>query len=148
MPDDTSPLELCLRLTRAQAALTRRLDGSLSALHGLSFNDFTVLHHLRRANGMKLRRIDLAERLGLTASAVTRTLLPLEKLGWVSRESDPRDARVAHAVLTAAGGQLVENAKITADQLSQEALRGFTDSQLDELSFALGRLAGIHAGNG
>ena len=65
----TSPLDLCLRLARAQAALTRRLDASLSALHGLSFNDFTVLHHLGRAHGMKLRRIDLAERLGLTASA-------------------------------------------------------------------------------
>jgi len=68
-PEDTivSPstsLELCLRLTRAYAVLTRRLDNKLSSVHGLSFSDFMVLHSLSRAEGARLRRIDLAERMG------------------------------------------------------------------------------------
>ena len=63
-------LEFCLRLTRAYATLTRRLDNSLSGLHGLSFGDFMILYHLARAPGSRLRRIDLAERLGLTLSLI------------------------------------------------------------------------------
>ncbi len=38
-----------------------------------------TLYYLERAPGGRLRRVDLAERLGLTASGVTRSLLPLEK---------------------------------------------------------------------
>ena len=56
-----------------------------------------------RAPGGRLRRVDLAERQGLTASGVTRSLLPLEKTGLVGRQPDPRDARVGYAVITAAG---------------------------------------------
>jgi hypothetical protein len=81
-------LEFCLRLTRAHATLTRRLDNALSGVHGLSFGDFMILHHLGRAPGLRLRRIDLAERLDLTPSGVTRSLLPLEKLGLVGRQPD------------------------------------------------------------
>ena len=101
-PADTggaASLEFCMRLTRAYATLTRRLDNALSNLHGLSFGDFMILYHLERAPGTRLRRIDLAERLGLTASGVTRSLLPLEKLGLVSRQPDPRDARVGYLLL-------------------------------------------------
>jgi len=92
-------LDFCIRLTRAQSATVRRLDNVLS-IHGLSFNDFLILYYLEKAPESKLRRIDLAERLGVTASGVTRSLLPLEKLGQVARQQDPRDARVGYAVLT------------------------------------------------
>ena len=93
---DTGPshsLEFCLRLARAYAVLTRLLDNALGNLHGLSFSDFMVLYHLDRAPGTRLRRVDLAERLGLTASGVTLTLLTLEKLGLVVRQPDPRDRK-------------------------------------------------------
>ena len=102
----SAALECCLRLARAYAVLTRRLDNALGSVHGLSFGDFMVLYYLQRAPGARLRRIDLAERLGLTASGVTRTLLPLEKLGLVARQADARDARVGYAVLTRPGSAL------------------------------------------
>jgi hypothetical protein len=92
--------EFCLRLTRAYATLTRRLDNALSNLHGLSFSDFMILYYLGRAPESRLRRVDLAERLGVTASGVTRSLLPLEKLGLVLRQPDPRDARVGYGCST------------------------------------------------
>ena len=98
----SASLDFCLRLARAYSVLTRRLDNALGNLHGLGFSDFMVLYHLQRAPATRLRRIDLAERLGLTASGVTRTLLPLEKLGLVARQPDPRDARVGYASITAA----------------------------------------------
>ena len=140
-------LDFCLRLTRAYAVLTRRLDNALANLHGLSFGDFMVLYHLQRAPGARLRRIDLADRLGLTASGVTRTLLPLEKLGLVAREPDPRDARVGYAILTEAGQGLLANALVSAEAISHDALQSADSAQIGILSDLLGQLAGIHLSN-
>ena len=136
-------LELCIRISRAYAAQTRRLDNSLSNLHGLSFNDFLLLYHLQRAPGSRLRRIDLADKLGLTASGVTRCLLPLEKIGLVERQADPRDARVAYASLSEAGLALLLNAMSTAESASMDLMQTLPAEQIDLLSLQLGLLAGL-----
>lgn len=147
-PTDPSPgLDFCLRLTRAYATVTRRLDNVLAGLHGLSFGDFMILYHLGRAPGKRLRRIDLAERLGLTASGVTRSLMPLEKLGLVTRQPDPRDARVGYALLTDAGAQLLAHAQVTVEPISQEATRTVPPGQMDALLALMGRLAGMNLAN-
>lgn len=143
----SASLEFFLRLARAYAVLTRRIDNALSGVHGLSFTDFMVLFHLQRASGARLRRIDLAERLGLTASGVTRTLLPLEKLGLVARQPDPRDARVGYAVLTKAGQRLLANALVSAESISQDATQQVDGAAIDAFSVLLGQLAGINLSN-
>ena len=108
------PLTLCFALTRANAVVTNRLGRSLSSLHGLGFQDFSILYHLNRAPGQRLRRIDLAHRLELTPSGVTRSLLPLEKIGLVDREANPDDARAAYASLSESGKRLFADALATA----------------------------------
>ena len=145
--DASASLEFCLRLARAYSTLTRRMDNSLSSLHGLSFSDFTILYYLDRAAGSRLRRIDLAERLGVTASGVTRSLLPLEKLGLVSRQPDPRDARVGYALLTAGGKRLLNDALISIQPIAAEAIQIVDPSHVDQLSSMLGRLAGVNLSN-
>jgi DNA-binding MarR family transcriptional regulator len=115
---DTSNSEVltrCIRVSRAYTNAMRRIDATLSAIHGLSFSDFLILYHLKNAHDSRLRRTDLAEQMGLTASAVTKSLLPLEKIGLVSRQKDPRDARVGYASITAAGVQLLTHALTTAE---------------------------------
>ena len=142
--DPLSPsLKFCLRLARAQATLTRRLDSALSSLHGLSFGDFMILYHLDRAPGRRLRRVDLAERLGLTASGVTRSLLPLEKLGWVIRQPDLRDARIGYASLTDSGHQLLTYARVSIEPVAREATRMVPTAQIDLITASLEHLAGI-----
>ena len=140
-------LEFFLRLTRAHSAVTRRLDNALSSLHGLSFSDFMILYSLGRAPESRLRRIDLAERLGVTASGVTRSLLPLEKLGLVSRQPDPRDARVGYALLTDAGQQLLKYAVVSVEPIAKEAIQIVPAEQIGALSSLLGQLAGINLSN-
>ena len=140
-------LEFCFRLTRAYASMTRRLDNALGSFHGLSFADFMVLANLSRAPGGRQRRIDLAERLGLTASGITRALIPLEKIGLVKRQADTRDARVGYAVLTAAGEKLLANAMASAELVSDEAVQAASHKQLETLSSVLGQLAGMNASN-
>lgn len=144
---DDRGLEFCLGLTRACATMTRRLDNVLSGLHGLSFADFMILYYLERAPGAKLRRIDLAERLGMTASGVTRSLIPLEKLGLVFRQSDPRDARVGFATLTDAGRQLLTYAVASVQVVAQEATAAVPTDQLLAMSTLLRQLAGMNSSN-
>lgn len=136
------PTDFCLHLARAHALLIRRFDSALGSHHGISFGDYQVLNHLARAPGGRLRRVDLAERLGLTASGVTRTLLPLEKIGLVTRETDPRDARVGFAAVTPAGEELLLNASVTADQVSAELLKAIDPDQLAGMTDLLGQLPG------
>ena len=141
-PDGASALDFCLRLARAQALIVRRFDSILGNLHGLSFGDYQLLYHLQRAPGARLRRIDLAERLALTASGITRSLMPLEKIGLVARQADARDARVGYAVITEAGQALLIHADATAQALGQELLQDAPAEQLGALSAVLGKLAG------
>src|SRR5215831_10065871 len=118
----SSSLDFCLRLAKAHAALVRRFDGRLGTLHGLSFGDFILLLNLSRAPGGKLRRVDLAEKLGLTASAVTRSLIPLERIGLVTRQRDLRDARIGYATLSKTGQRVVQESKSSAQFVSENAV--------------------------
>ena len=135
-------LDFCLRLARVHATVVRRLDAVLGGHHGLSFGDFMLLHHLSKAPGGRLRRVDLAERQGLTASGVTRTLLPMEKTGLVARMADERDARVGFAAITPAGHNLLDNALLTARETCAELLRHAPQDQLDALTAVLGSILG------
>jgi DNA-binding MarR family transcriptional regulator len=133
-------LEFSLLVSRTNAELARRLDRRLGALHGLSFVDFTVLNELANEATGRLRRVDLAERLGLTQSAVTRILLPLEKIGLVSRHPDPNDARVGYAALTKTGRNRFEEGLETADELSRELLSGTPDEEFEAAGKVFRRL--------
>lgn len=62
-------LEAWLRLLRANASMRRSLSAGLDHEHGLAISDFEALLQLSQAEESALRRIDLAEGLGLTAGA-------------------------------------------------------------------------------
>ena len=102
-----------MRLLRAHAAITRRLNSQLLADHGLTLNDYEVLLHLSRAEGRRLRRVDLAERIVLTPSGITRLLEGLERCGYVERASCASDARVTYAQLTDNGEAKLREASQT-----------------------------------
>ncbi|MFG2887181.1 MarR family winged helix-turn-helix transcriptional regulator [Streptomyces sp. NPDC048297] len=137
-------LDASLRLMRAQAALARRFDARLGGLHGVSLADFTLLLRLGQAPGGRMRRVDLAESLGLTASGVTRGLAPLERIGLVTREADARDARVAYASLTDTGRRLLTRMRHTAEETAAEffAAPPWGDGDIGQLSTLLTRLGG------
>ena len=137
-------LDTCLRLARAQALLVKRFDHQLSRLHGLSFADFLLLQQLGSAPGGRMRRVDLAAALGMTASGVTRSLGPLERIGLVEREPDPRDARVAYAALTDAGRERLRYAEKAAGQLAASTFTadGWTPDDVTALAEYLTRLGG------
>lgn len=100
-----------IRFLRAHAAVTRQLSARLEAGHGLTLSDFDVLVQLFHAEGHRLRRIDLARSVLLTASGITRLLDGLERAGWVAKERCASDGRVTYAVLTEDGLEKVTAAR-------------------------------------
>ena len=104
-------------LTRASASVSRRISGQ-----GLSLGDLAVLYAISQAPEGRIRRVDLAEQVGLTASGVTRVLIPLERMGVVKREPHPRDARVSYAMLTKSGRELFEDSLKWVDLKSDDVV--------------------------
>ena len=72
-------------------------------LGGLGWIDFLILHALANAVDGRMRRVDLADAIGITASGITRLLLPMEKIGLVRREAHDGDARVSYVVIARGG---------------------------------------------
>jgi DNA-binding MarR family transcriptional regulator len=130
-------------LLRAHAAVTRRLSAELTDEHGLTISDFEVLLRLSRAPDRRLRRVDLAQDVLLTASGITRLLDGLERSGLVERGSCDSDRRVVYAVLTEAGLAKVR-AAATSHFAQVEELFGarFEAAELEELGAALSKLGG------
>ena len=96
-----SPEEM--RAWRAYAEVNGHLMAALEAdlaPHRLTFGDYEVLVHLSEADGRQLRMCDLAERLGLSPSGLTRRLDGLVKAGLVRRMPSTADRRVMLATLT------------------------------------------------
>jgi DNA-binding MarR family transcriptional regulator len=67
-------LSAWVRLLKAHASLTRELNAQLVNDHALTINDYEVLLLLSKADGRRMRRVDLAGTILLTASGITRLL--------------------------------------------------------------------------
>ena len=140
-PTQARDLEAWVAFLRSHAAIIRELSAQLQREHGLTLNDYEVLLHLSHAEGGMLRRVDLAERVLLTASGITRLLEGLEKAGFVCKRNCESDARVTYAMLTDAGAEKLRRASAThlrgVDELF---LARYSGSELATLAELLSRL--------
>jgi DNA-binding MarR family transcriptional regulator len=134
-------LESWIAFLRTHSAITRELSAQLLREHGLTLNDYEVLLHLSHAEGTMMRRVDLAERILLTASGITRLLEGLERAGFVRKETCASDARVSYAKLTDAGAQKLREAAVTHLRGIDELFTSrYSGSELRTLAELLSRL--------
>lgn len=130
-----------LRLLQAADEIKARLASEFSAVHGISVNEFFLLLHLERAALHRMPRVELAKRMHLSASTVTRMAAPLEKIGLVARQADTRDARLAFVTLTDAGRHKLAEAQTTfakqAGTLFDERWTGDEQSQFSAMLYRL-----------
>lgn len=103
-------------LLETASNLVQRFDRALS-VRGISFSEYRLLKTLSNYAGNGCPRVNLADAVGLSPSAVTRALKPLEKLGYVSSCRNERDARQSLAIMSPAGQQLLEDAQVVLDEL-------------------------------
>ncbi|MEM6711116.1 MAG: MarR family transcriptional regulator [Pseudomonadota bacterium] len=136
-----TPYTNTLRILQASDEIKARLSGEFSAVHGISVNEFLMLLHLESAPKHRLARVELAKRLHVSASTVTRMAAPLEKIGLLAREIDERDARLSFVVLTEAAHTKVSEAKATlAKQAGYLFQDRWSEDELEQLSRFLQRL--------
>ena len=128
-------------LLRAHAATTRRLSAQLSTDHRLTLSDYEVLLRLARAPDRRMRRVDIAEEVLLTASGITRLLDGLEQSGFVERAACTADRRVVYAVLTDTGlEKLREASRSHLAQIDALFRARLDDEELAGLTALLARL--------
>ncbi|MFC0047082.1 MarR family winged helix-turn-helix transcriptional regulator [Rheinheimera tilapiae] len=124
--------QLVIELGNLQARIQKKVGSALS-VHGLGLSDYFVLNQLYVAPTQTMRRHDLAELVGLSPSGITRLLLPLEKIGLVEKETNPRDARVSLVILSAAGKQLYEDARLSFAEASSQLFKSLNAEQQNNL---------------
>ena len=88
---------------RAHAVVLRELERELDRDAALPLAWYDVLLTLAQAPERKLRMAELADRVLLSRSGLTRLVDRLEKAGYVRREPSPDDARGTYTVLHPAG---------------------------------------------
>jgi DNA-binding MarR family transcriptional regulator len=106
LPDEKRSFQFFLA---AYATITRKISRDLAQHTELTLEQYDVLVTLEYEDEGKLRLSDLADRVLLSRSGLTRMIDRLETRGWVSREGCSRDRRGAYAVLTPEGRQIRED---------------------------------------
>ena len=91
------------RLLSVECRVKERLDRELRDGTGLTLGEYEVLVHLSEAPGLALRMSELASRLLLSRSGLTRRVDGLVQAALVARQSCDDDKRGALAVLTPYG---------------------------------------------
>ena len=112
----------------AHAQITRRLEAELIAEQDLPLASYDVLVQLAEAENHSLRMIELADRVLLSRSGLSRLVDRLVREGLVERAPCIEDARGTLAVLTDRGMQRLRESSVTH-------LRGVHDhvtSRLDD----------------
>ncbi|MFI6325199.1 MarR family winged helix-turn-helix transcriptional regulator [Nonomuraea sp. NPDC050556] len=125
----TEELVVWRMLQRAQVRITRHLEAELLLGHDLPLASYDVLLQLAEAPERRLRMNDLADRVLLSRSGLTRLIDRLQRDGLVEREACASDARGLFAVLTDAGVDRLAEATPTY-------LRGIRTQFLDSLDTA------------
>ena len=134
-------LEIWRLFLRAHALIVRRLESDLVDRHGLPLAWYDVLARLVEADGHRLRMSELADRVMLSPSGLTRLVGRMIEAGLVSREPSENDARGFYAVLTDEGYERLRSATGTHLRgILDYVLSRFTDDELDEIATYLSRL--------
>ena len=138
LPSDPSTpevIEIERALTRITYLSTRaRAHERLMALAGVPLDRAAVALLRQIADSEPLRPGELANRLGVEASHVTRPVQQLQKSGYVSRVPDPDDRRAQRIELTPVGREAIDRIREAGVRGMQMALADWSPEELQQLA--------------
>jgi len=132
MTGSTAQSEFIVLQSSLNSKLVKKVECQLN-IHGISFTEYMILRHLNEAPRNTLRRIELAENVGISASGVTRLLAPMEKNKLVEKEANLRDARVSLVKLTRTGQKVFKEASVSFEHSAEFLTQRLTSNQLNTL---------------
>jgi DNA-binding MarR family transcriptional regulator len=128
-------------LLRVHAELVPTLDKLLRTRTALPLAWYDVLLELYGAAEQRLTMSDLADRVVLSRTRVSRVVDELVTAGLVARQAHPDDARSAYAVLTGKGRQRFRQAAPTyLGGIEHHFAAALSDSELRSLAGMLGKV--------
>ena len=143
VPLSSAELSAWRNFLRAHAQVTRALEVDLLARHDLPLASYDVLVQLSEAAECGLRMTELADRVLLSRSGLTRLVDRLVRDGLVARTACPSDARGTQAVLTAAGrARLQEAWPAHLAGVVEHVTSKLTPAEVSQLGDLLGKIAG------
>ncbi|HEX5994961.1 MAG TPA: MarR family transcriptional regulator [Jiangellales bacterium] len=126
---------------RVHARLIRRLEDDLQSKHNLPLAWYDVLVRLVEADKHRLRMSELADRVMLSPSGLTRLVDRLVAEGLVRRAHAEQDGRGFYAVLTDEGYQRLREASGTHLRgIGEYVMSRYTAEDLRTLASYLSRL--------
>lgn len=132
-------------LLHAYHQVIRTLDRELREEHDLPLAAYDALLRLARAPDRALRMSELADRVMLSPSGLTRLVDRLVAKGLVERRVDPSDGRVALASLTDEGLRHLRRAARTHLRgIREHFTRRLNRTQLETVASGLETIAGPH----
>ncbi|MFI5967566.1 MarR family winged helix-turn-helix transcriptional regulator [Streptomyces asoensis] len=143
LPSAATPevIEIERALTRITYLSTRaRQHDRLMTLAGVPLDRAAVALLRQVADSEPLRPGELAQRLGVEASHVTRTVQQLQKSGYVTRVPDPDDGRAQRIELTGAGRAAVDRIRDAGARGMQLALADWSPQELGQLAALFHRM--------
>lgn len=125
------------------AKIIERIDADLQRAGGISLLHYDVLIELFEAEEKQLRMYELAQRVVLSRSSITRLVDQLEKQGLLTRKTDPEDRRGSYAVLTEAGETaLIESWPFYRDAILRHFGSFLADDEARTLAQVFARMHG------
>lgn len=125
----------------AHARLTDQLADELRDRVGLSLSWYDVLVQLSESEGHRLRMQDLAQRVLLSRSGLTRLIDRMERDGLVTRSPCEDDRRGTWAQMTERGYEVIRSsAPAHLAGIREHFADVLTDDEAEVLTSALGRV--------
>ncbi|NRB57586.1 MAG: MarR family transcriptional regulator [Salinicola sp.] len=118
----TSPSVMWQSLKGVFESVEHQVAKSLQRQHGLGLTEYRALHLLAAEPDAELRMQELAKRLGLNQSSVTRLVERMERNGHTIRDVCPDDKRGVYTVITKRGRQIHAEASQDYDSFLEAAL--------------------------
>jgi DNA-binding MarR family transcriptional regulator len=119
---------------RTHHEMIASLDRELERRHGLPLTSYEVLLQIADSPTGTLRMSDIAERVLLSRSGMTRLVDRLERDGLVRRRTCPSDLRGQNAELTERGREVFADARTThLAGVRQHFLERFDEHELETL---------------
>jgi len=109
-------------VVRVFTLVENHVGRALQRRHGIGLSEFRALQHLAGAPKRELRMQELADRLGLNQSSVSRLVGRLEASGLTVRHLCPDDKRGVYTSMTEAGGDRLREAAPDYERFLREAL--------------------------
>ncbi len=128
MSDNTINSTFLIKNALLASRLAKRIGNRLS-VHGISFTEYLIMSYLDHAT-RAIPRIELADYVGMSASGITRLIIPMEKNKLVEKIVNPRDARQSLVALSKTGQRVFKEAGVSFEYIANELLVNISQNQL------------------